>query len=57
MVGCQRLEQRLLLPGDRHVREVVGGLKSPPNDGNSSVSPSIMAAAHIVADSLVLPST
>lgn len=37
MVGGQRLEQGLLLAGDRHVRQVVSGLQSATNDGHSPI--------------------
>jgi hypothetical protein len=42
VVGGQRLEQGLLLTGDRHVRQVVCGLQSAANDGHTSIRTSAM---------------
>jgi len=55
VVGGQRLEQGLLLTGDRHVRQVVCGLQSTANYGHTSIRTTAMG--NVVVASLGFAST
>ena len=42
MVGCQRLEERLLLAVDRDVMQIIRCLECPPHNSYSTVGAAIM---------------
>ena len=55
MVGGQRLDQELLLTGDRHARQVFSGLQSAANYGHTSIRANAMGI--VVVASLAFSST